>query len=41
MGEAAIIHVNIVDYPAAIAQAHDPSLARRPFVVAAECVWSS
>ena len=36
MGEAAIIHVNIVDYPAAIAQAHDPSLARRPFVVAAE-----
>lgn len=36
MGEAAIIHVNIVDYPAAIAQAHDPSLAHRPFVVAAE-----
>lgn len=36
MGEASIIHINIIDYPAAIAQAHDPSLARRPFVIAAE-----
>lgn len=36
MGEAPIIHVNIVDYPAAVAQAHDPSLAGRPFVIAAD-----
>lgn len=36
MGEAAIIHVNIVDYPAAIAQAHNPSLGRSPFVIAAD-----
>lgn len=36
MGEAPIIHVNIVDYPAAVAQAHDPTLAGRPFVIAAD-----
>jgi len=36
MGEASIIHVNIVDYPAAVAQAHDPTLAGRPFVIAAD-----
>ena len=35
MGEAPIIHVNIVDYPAAVAQAHDPTLSGRPFVIAA------
>ncbi|HZJ88745.1 MAG TPA: DNA polymerase, partial [Sphaerochaeta sp.] len=34
MDESAIIHVNIIDYAATLAQARDRSLAKSPFVIA-------
>ncbi len=34
MAESAIIHVNIIDYAAALAQARDRTLSRYPFVIA-------
>src|SRR5690554_5198416 len=36
MDEPSIIHVNIVDYASALAQAKDRQLKGRPFVIAAE-----
>jgi DNA polymerase-4 len=36
MGESAIIHVNIIDYGAAVAQAADSSLRGIPFVITAQ-----